>query len=215
MKKKQIYLNIGAFLDKSFVNGPGARAVIWLQGCKKRCPGCINPQFLDEIPRKIMSVDELAMKVFKIPDIEGVTYSGGEPFLQAEGLCKLSKILKERGKSIVCYTGYTYEEIKNSANPYWHKLLNYLDILIDGEFKKEKKMPLLWRGSSNQKVYFLSEKYKKYSLMINEYYQNFEFHIVDGSIILTGFIDEKLEEILLQKLKENEKMDFIADHVGI
>lgn len=162
-----------------------------------------------------MTVNELAERILGVPDIEGVTYSGGEPFLQAEGLVSLSKILKDQGKTIVCYTGYTYKEIKNGDNPYWHELLNYLDILIDGEFIKEAKAPLLWRGSANQKVHFLSERYKEYSLITDEFYQEFEIHIVDGGVILTGFIEEKVEKKLVEQLEKVGMLTLVENYARI
>ena len=199
-------LNVGAVIERSSVNGPGPRAVVWFQGCKKRCRGCANQQFLPESPATLMSPADLAARLLAIPDVEGVTYSGGEPFLQAEGVSVLSALLKEQGLSLVCYTGYRIEEIERSRNGAWHRLMGYLDILIDGEYEHDNRKPLLWRSSAGQRVHFLSDRYRRLAGTVDEPWEGFEAHLADGRIVLTGFIDETVERAILKDLVEESEM---------
>lgn len=152
-------LNAAAWRERSRVNGPGDRFVLWLQGCQRACPGCFNPEMHPWVARHGLAVDQLAQKLLRQPGLEGVTYTGGEPLLQAIPLVALSERLRSGGLSIVCYTGYTLEELQRSSNPMVARLLAAVDILIDGPFEQASAGPLLWRGSDNQRVHFLTERY--------------------------------------------------------
>lgn len=172
-----IALNIGKIAPQSKVNGPGVRFAIWLQGCPLRCEGCINKEFWANEPNQLIRVPDLFKMILDAPNVEGVTYSGGEPFEQAEGLYMLSSLLKARGLSIMAYSGYNYEELMNSADGSKKQLLSMLDILVDGRYEQEKSVPLLWRGSSNQKVYFLTPIYKEYEKIADQHKLQMEFSI--------------------------------------
>lgn len=104
-----------------------------------------------------MRIEEIAEQINSTPEIEGVTFTGGEPLLQARDILPLAMWIKSKGLSIVCYTGYLFQEIVDGEIPYAEKLLRWLDILIDGTFQEEDKGALLWRGSCNQTVHFLTE----------------------------------------------------------
>jgi len=136
-----IALNIGKIAPQSKVNGPGVRFAIWLQGCPLRCEGCINKEFWANEPNQLIRVPDLFKMILDAPNVEGVTYSGGEPFEQAEGLYMLSSLLKARGLSIMAYSGYNYEELMNSADGSKKQLLSMLDILVDGRYE-ERTSPL-------------------------------------------------------------------------
>lgn len=196
-------INLAGFVPRSYVNGPGARAVLWVQGCPIRCPGCFNPHTHSFEPRQWVTVEALAERILKLKGIEGVTYSGGEPFAQAEALAELSERLRERGLSILSYSGYPLEEIRQSGDPAKLKLLSLLDILIDGPFVLAKKKPLLWRGSANQRVHFLTERYRPWEPVIQEEAQRIEVSLSsDGRLTMTGFpgiADERQLRELLQR----------------
>ena len=104
-------LNLAGFLARSEVNGPGIRAVVWVQGCPIHCEGCFNPQSWSFSPAHVVAVDDLAKQILTLDEIDGVTFSGGEPFAQAAALADLGNQLKCAGLSIVTYTGYTHDEI--------------------------------------------------------------------------------------------------------
>lgn len=199
--KEEVYLNIGAIQERSVVNGPGERFVLWLQGCVIKCPGCINPEFQPLVKKLVLRIDEVFEKIRKIKGIEGVTFTGGEPMLQAKALALLSEKLKKLGLTIMCYTGYTLEKLK-SFNNYWiDKLLSNLDILIDGPFILEKKASLRWRGSSNQKVYFLTPVYKHLESVVNSPVKEVEFIMSGKGFSVTGIGFEELLKNLNKVLK--------------
>lgn len=199
----KIKLNIGKLLPKSSVSGPGNRFVIWVQGCSLGCPQCINQQFLSHDPKRIMPISEVYEIIASIPDIEGVTYSGGEPFEQAEALYYLSKLLKRDGLTIMSYSGYTYDEIINCNDRHISNLLSTLDILVDGRFEAKVAVPLLWRGSKNQNIYFFTDKYRHYKTTINREGIEMELSINDKVISFTGNFDKDLLRNIVEKLRDN------------
>lgn len=146
-------LRIAGTVNDSIVDGPGIRFTIFTQGCPHHCVGCHNPETHDFNDGKDIDTSELIEKIKKNPLLDGVTFSGGEPFIQAEILAALGKEIKALGLNIVTYTGYTFEELyKNRDKNGWDKLLEVTDYLIDGKFEIEKKdWTAKFRGSSNQR----------------------------------------------------------------
>lgn len=146
-------LRIAGTVNDSIVDGPGIRFTIFTQGCPHHCVGCHNPETHDFNGGKDIDTSELIEKIKKNPLLDGVTFSGGEPFIQAEILAALGKEIKALGLNIVTYTGYTFEELyKNRDKNGWDKLLEVTDYLIDGKFEIEKKdWTAKFRGSSNQR----------------------------------------------------------------
>jgi anaerobic ribonucleoside-triphosphate reductase activating protein len=144
------------------VLGPGKRAVVWVQGCGFRCPGCLVPESWNPKGGYVAKVDELVDWIVAQPDIEGVTFSGGEPFNQAAGLLHLMDSLQMRAPTLsaVSYTGYTCRWLALHGTSEQQRLLDRLDILIDGRYRQELHADLLWRGSVNQRIHLLSERYR-------------------------------------------------------
>lgn len=167
MNSNNLQLNIAAELPETAVNGPGIRYTIWVQGCPFRCPGCFNPDFQPLIDNTLVHISTLARRILSVKTIEGVTYTGGEPLMQCEALVKLNKILMKKGLSIVSYSGYTLEELQSKNNPAIAEFLSQIDILIDGQYQEANKANLLWRGSSNQHVHFLTDRYSEYKTKID------------------------------------------------
>jgi anaerobic ribonucleoside-triphosphate reductase activating protein len=145
-------LNVAGFLAKSEVNGPGIRAVVWVQGCPRRCEGCFNAAFQPFSPAKIISVTALATRILAIPGIDGVTFSGGEPFAQAAPLAALAEQIRTCGLSVITYSGYTIDELAAGNNPAWPALLAATDLLVAGPYVAARARPDPLRGSSNQQV---------------------------------------------------------------
>lgn len=198
MKYKKDSLNLGAWQTRSIVNGPSERFVLWLQGCPRRCWGCINPAYLAIEPRHEIAVDELTAKILAVSGIEGVTYSGGEPFLQPAALSKLSDNLRAAGLGIVCFTGYTLEALQTHSDIWTKQLLAQIDLLIDGPFELEKAAPLRWRGSHNQRLHFLTDRYSSYATDTST--TEVELVMTSGGVMATGFWPanflERLTEIM-------------------
>lgn len=136
------------------VDGPGLRTSIYFAGCNHHCPLCHNPQSWDSNNGKEMSIDEI-VDIIKAEDFD-VTFSGGDPLLQTESLLHLAYAIKKLGKTIWCYTGYTYEEIL--ASPTLSSILPYIDVLVDGKFINTlRDISLRFRGSSNQRLIDISK----------------------------------------------------------
>ena len=148
-------LRIAGVVDESIVDGPGIRFVIFTQGCPHHCPGCHNPQthpFEGGVER---DVTEMMGRIKMDPLISGVTFSGGEPFSQAEALYELGTRLKQRGYNLMCYSGWTFEELlkKAETDEFVGKLLGILDTLVDGRFELSRRsLTLKFRGSTNQRI---------------------------------------------------------------
>lgn len=145
-------LNLAGFLARSAVNGPGIRAVVWVQGCPFRCEGCFNERFQPFSPATLVPVSDLAGTILSLSGIDGVTFSGGEPFAQAGPLAALGNKLRAAGHSIVTYTGYTADQLAGGDDPAWPALLAATDLLITGPYIAALAQPDPLKGSANQQV---------------------------------------------------------------
>lgn len=155
-------LKISGIIKSSVVDGPGVRYTIFTQGCYHKCEGCQNPQTHDPNDGKFITIDEIYNEIMESSMIEGVTFSGGEPFLQSDSLAELaSRIKKNSDLNIICYTGYTFEELQDivkSGVMSYSRLLSNIDYLIDGRFEQEKaSLDCAWRGSTNQRIIDVKE----------------------------------------------------------
>jgi anaerobic ribonucleoside-triphosphate reductase activating protein len=156
-------LRIAGTVNDSIVDGPGIRFTIFTQGCPHNCEGCHNPQTHDFNGGTIVDTDELLEKIKGNPLLDGVTFSGGEPFCQADALAELGREVKALGLNVITYTGYTFEKLyeKRSENG-WGKLLEVTDHLIDGPFVlAQKDWEIKFRGSSNQRYIDCQESLKQ------------------------------------------------------
>ncbi|ABS22500.1 anaerobic ribonucleoside-triphosphate reductase activating protein [Bacillus cytotoxicus] len=144
-------------IHDSVVDGEGLRTVVFFAGCPHRCVGCHNPQSWNICNGTEMTAEEIIKEIVKNP-LTDVTFSGGDPFLQAAEVKKVAKGVKDLGKNLWIYTGYTLEEIQNSQNNDMIELLQYGDVLVDGRFQLDKRdLTLPFRGSSNQRIIRLKE----------------------------------------------------------
>ena len=145
-------LSILDIIDGTVVDGPGFRLSIYCAGCEHKCKGCHNPQSWEMANGKEMDVEEILQAVKDSP--WNVTFSGGDPFFQAEGFAELARRIKaETAKTIWCYTGYTLEALKQENDPWKMELLKNIDVLVDGPFIQElRDEQLKFRGSSNQRI---------------------------------------------------------------
>ncbi len=185
------YLNLMGYVDESEVNGPGCRAVIWVQGCLRECPGCFNPDSWSFEINQLISVDTLVKKITSNPCNEGVTFSGGEPFWQAPALANLARKLKAKGLNIMSFTGFTLERLQSEYAPAGSQdLLSQLDILIDGPYLQSKAVnsPDSTVSSSNQRVHVFNHAFKDRITWASD---QTEIHFLkDGSRIVTGYLGQ-------------------------
>ena len=181
-------LNLAGFLARSEVNGPGIRAVVWVQGCPIRCQGCFNPQSWSFSPHRLIAIDDLAHQILALEDITGVTFSGGEPFAQAAALADLAIQLKRAGLDIVTYTGYTHDEILREGRPSHLHLLMATDLLVAGPYIPSVAQSHPLAGSGNQRVIPLNGNPDHAPAGPGTPRGRTEFTILpDGSITVTGF----------------------------
>lgn len=182
------YLNIMGFVNCSQVNGPGSRAVVWVQGCLRECPGCFNPLSWSFEINQLISVEKLAQKILSNPQNQGVTFSGGEPFWQAPALIELAKKVKAAGLNVMSFTGFTIEELRSPYAPAKsQELLAQLDILIDAPFVESLAInsPESPVSSRNQQVHIFNPALQDQITWASD---QTEIHILqDGSRIITGF----------------------------
>lgn len=160
MKNSGITLRIAGIVRESIVDGPGIRFAVFCQGCPHHCPGCHNQQTHDFRGGYDCDIEKILAEIDKNPLLSGVTFSGGEPFCQAEAFYELGRRVKERGLDIVAFSGYTMEELSTMAenDQGIDNLLSIVDILIDGPFLlEEKDLTLEFRGSRNQRIIHLQE----------------------------------------------------------
>ena len=182
------YLNIMGYVDESEVNGPGCRAVVWVQGCKRECPGCFNVESWSFEINQLIAVDELADKILSQPRNKGVTFSGGEPFWQAPALTQLAKKLKAAGLNVMSFSGFTLKELQSENAPSGTQaLLEQLDILVDGAYVESLAInsPDSLVSSRNQRVHVFNPALQD---QLNWASDQIEIHILkDGTRIITGF----------------------------
>lgn len=152
-------IRVAGITNDSIVDGKGFRLVVFTQGCLHHCKGCHNPETWAMDGGTLMDLDEIKEKVSRNGLLDGITFSGGDPFYQVKPCAELAKWAKERGLNIWVYTGFLYEELLNM--PEVKEFLDLVDVLVDGPFILEEKSLLLnFRGSKNQRVIDLNETRK-------------------------------------------------------
>lgn len=176
-------LNIYKILKNTTSEGPGKRFCIWVQGCHKHCEGCYATQTWSFNCGEKYTIEKLFNIIQKEQkNIEGVTFLGGEPFEQAKELALLAKKVKNIGLSIVCFSGFTYEELKSAKDKNYNSLLANIDLLIDGGFEKDNfDLSRPWVGSKNQKYIFLTDRYIEQKIL--KYKNKIEIRISKEGIL--------------------------------
>lgn len=148
-------LNVAETCRATRALGPGTRAAAWVQGCPFRCPGCLAPDWIPQRPARSMTPAELAAELLHDPAVTGLTFSGGEPMLQAAGLAETVRLARrDRPLTLVCFTGFRLAELR--ARPDAAALLAETDVLIDGRYVRARNDDRGLRGSANQRVHHLT-----------------------------------------------------------
>lgn len=148
-------VRIAGIIRQSIVDGPGLRFVLFTQGCPHNCEGCHNPETHDYDGGYDCDINKILAAIDQNPLLKGLTISGGEPFARPGELVPLVQQVRERGKNIWCYSGYTYEQLCEMAqqDQNVHTLLSMIDVLVDGQFiLAEKDLTLSFMGSRNQRT---------------------------------------------------------------
>lgn len=171
--------------------GPGLRYIIWTQGCLFHCANCLSPQSKPLDQGYLMEVDSIAYDIISNQNIEGITISGGEPMIQAESLCQLLDKVKDKRPelTIISFTGFRKE---NLTAPAQIQLLNTIDLLIDGEYIDELNNGVGLRGSSNQRLHFMSNRLLPFKEELEHGKRVIEFHIQQDKTVAYGIPKRKM-----------------------
>ena len=146
-------LRIAGIVDDSVVDGEGMRLTVFTQGCPHHCVGCHNPNTHSFDGGRDADTDDILVQVKANPLLSGVTFSGGEPFMQPSPLAKLARDIHAQGLDIWSYSGFTLEELLAKHNPAIDALLQEVDVLVDGRYEdSQRDLTLSFRGSANQRI---------------------------------------------------------------
>jgi anaerobic ribonucleoside-triphosphate reductase activating protein len=175
----QATLRLAGVVRESIVDGPGLRFTVFAQGCPHHCQGCHNESTHDFNGGVVTEIPAILREIDKNPLLSGVTFSGGEPFCQAEGFGVLAKEIKDRGLHVVTFSGYTYEELMELAlrpGPDGEAvmcLLDLTDMLIDGRFELAlRDLTLCFRGSQNQRLIDMNKTRETGKIVLDDKYMN-------------------------------------------
>lgn len=197
-------IQLHAYEPFTTVEGPGHRICIWVQGCSIQCKNCFNEETWPMDGGTQISVDALFQKMkqamIDYPSIEGVTFLGGEPFLQAKPLAQLGHMLQKEGMSVVTFTGFRYKHLARSQRTDWQALLAVTDLLMDGPYIDSlQDFSRPWVGSINQKYRFLSPRYRHVQAEIMKIKNKIEVHLrSDGTVHVNGIA----QDLTLQELEK-------------
>ncbi len=182
------HLNLMGYVDESEVNGPGCRAVVWVQGCLRHCPHCFNPDSWSFEINQLVSVESLAHQILSNPRNTGVTFSGGEPFWQAPALTQLARLVKAAGLNVMAFTGFTLEQLRDRYGPSGAtELLQELDLLIDGPYMESLAVhsPNFPVSSSNQRLHIFNPQLQDQITWASD---QIEVHVLkNGDRLITGY----------------------------
>jgi anaerobic ribonucleoside-triphosphate reductase activating protein len=189
-------LKYSAMVENCTILGPGNRAVLWVHGCPFNCPECIGDNFKTGKGRQI-ATREIA-NWYLSTEAEGLTISGGEPMMQAAALAEMMDMIRaERDCGLIVYTGFVYEDLVAKNNPDITNFLAKIDLLVDGPYIQEKDIDQPYRGSSDQRLLTLTDRYAK---NINGYYnaghhRQMEIRISGERTLMIGVPDKKQASI--------------------
>jgi anaerobic ribonucleoside-triphosphate reductase activating protein len=184
-------VNVAAVCPRTRALGPGTRAVVWVQGCPFDCAGCIAPDWLPPHPARQVTPAELVGELCPA-GADGLTFSGGEPMQQAAALAQVIRLARQdvgrhKDLSLICFTGYRLEELRRDPpTDGVPSLLSEVDVLIDGRYVAALDDNRGLRGSSNQRVHFLTDRLKSCGYDFTGRPRSAEIKIADGSALLVG-----------------------------
>jgi anaerobic ribonucleoside-triphosphate reductase activating protein len=156
-------LHIAQIVPCTEAEGPGRRFALWFQGCPMRCPGCCNPEMLPFHGGQVLTVADVVAQIRSAlqQGIEGITLLGGEPVAHAAGAGALARQVRDLGLTVMMFSGYTMEEIRQMPDRDVGELMGNVDILVDGPYVRElPETRRRWIGSANQRIYFLTDRYR-------------------------------------------------------
>ena len=182
-------LRVATIVDDTEAEGPGRRFALWVQGCAIRCAGCCNPEMFAHDRGTPMAIADVLARLTAAPGVEGVTFLGGEPFEQAGELAALARAVRERGLTVMTFTGHYLVDLRARADA--TALLDATDLLVDGPYDRDRPEPppphgRRWIGSTNQTMHYLSDAYCADDPRMRTE-NTVEVHWRDGKLIVNGW----------------------------
>lgn len=203
MNENEVFL--GDFRPNTLAMGPGRRACLWVRGCPINCAGCVTAEFIPKGKSEhVVSVGTITDWISEAIDqhkITGVSFSGGEPFVQARALATIARFARTRNLSILSWSGFALEFLRSSRAPDGAiELLKELDVLIDGPFIARLANEDPYRGSLNQRIHLLTECYTDSDFI------NAEVEMI---------IDAKMGHLVTRGVLGYQKLNAVLDILGI
>ncbi|MBP1466482.1 radical SAM protein [Candidatus Chloroploca sp. M-50] len=196
-------LNVAATCTATHALGPGLRAVVWVQGCPFNCPGCLAPDWIPMRQARTVAPEDLVAELLAHPQVTGLTFSGGEPMLQAAGLTRLINLAREqRPLSLICFSGFTLAQLRDDPpGPSVADLLDQIDVLIDGRYVARQNDHRGLRGSRNQRIHYLTDRLAEFDFASGP--RQIEIQVQADHVLLVGvpprgaitLIDQALEHV--------------------
>lgn len=180
-------LNVNEIIDYTSIYGVGIRTAIWFQGCSLKCKGCWNTEMHSFTDNQLYTPESL-FDLIKNNEVEGVTLLGGEPLQQSlELLISFLNLIKQSGKSIILFTGYTLNYVKKHKK----EVLDYVDVIITGKYDESKRtMNTYLIGSTNQKINYITDRYSKKDMRPDGNYIEIIIDEESGDMTQLGFFDK-------------------------
>jgi len=185
----EVMMQVAQVVPCTEAEGPGKRFAVWFQGCPLRCPGCCNPEFLPFKGGETKTAAEMSEWIRRTRDesgVEGITLLGGEPTSHATAGVALSRAARELGLSVMVFSGYAIEELRERPEPEIAELIALTDILVDGPYDRDRPdTARRWIGSTNQRIHFLTDRYS-----FDEQWRKrntLEIRVVGREVTVNGF----------------------------
>lgn len=179
-------LSVAQIVPVTEAEGPGVRFALWFQGCPLRCPACCNPEMLPFQGGTPTPLADVLRQLDAADGVEGITLMGGEPTAHAPGAAALARAARQRGLSVMTFTGFLLEELRARRDPDIDALIDHTDILVDGPYDRNRPdAARRWIGSTNQRVHFLTDRYH-----LDERWRKantLEIRLIGGELTVNGF----------------------------
>lgn len=182
-------LQVAQIVPRTEAEGPGRRFALWFQGCPLRCPGCCNPEFIPFAGGEAMPLADVLRQLDEARGhgIEGITLLGGEPLAHATAAAALALAARDRGLTVMVFSGYTIEVARALPDPAVAAVLAHTDILVDGPYVRElPDTTRRWIGSTNQRIHFLTGRYRADDPCWRER-NTLEIRVRGGEVSVNGF----------------------------
>ncbi|MBW9205349.1 radical SAM protein [Mumia sp. zg.B17] len=193
-------VRVARSIPRTTAEGPGTRFALWVQGCTLQCPGCFNPHLWTQRGGDLVAPETLLDAV--PADVEGVTLLGGEPFEQAGPLAVFAALVRQRGQSVMTFTGFTLDDLRRKESGDVDALIAQTDLLVDGPFLKDQvDLARPWVGSRNQRFHALGPRYRTLVDELDGIGDRLEIRVsADGTVSVNGWAPTATLDLILADL---------------